>query len=88
MVDDLVRARVNGVEMNLGRTFAESTEGVEVLDEPVTNPDGSLRGQTRAAGRPAKPRTTVAEKAAAKKTAASKTAAVTEPATTTKGTSN
>lgn len=84
--NELVRVRVDGVEKNLGRAYAESTDGVEILDEPVRNRDGSMRAETRAGGCPAKPRTTVAKKAAAKKKkAVAKKApdkpAVTEPAT-------
>lgn len=82
--NELVRVRVDGVEKNLGRAYAEATDGVEILDEPVRNRDGSLRGETRAGGRPVKSKTTVAKKAAAKKRAAKKTPAkpaVTVPAT-------
>jgi hypothetical protein len=68
-MSDLVRARLNGFEKNLGRAFAESTEGVEILDEPTTNPDGTLRSTTRAGGRRVKPKTTVAKQAAEKKAA-------------------
>lgn len=82
MADSLVRARINGVEKNLGKAFAESTDGIEILDEPTHNPDGSARGETRADGRPAKPRTTVDRSAAAKKAAATRArnAAATEAA--------
>lgn len=82
--NELVRVRVDGVEKNLGRAYAESTDGVEILDEPVRNRDGSPRAETRAGGRQAKPKTTVAKKAAAKKARAKKAPdkpAVTEPAT-------
>lgn len=76
MTDQLVRARINGFEKNVGRAFAESTEGVEILDdEPTTNPDGTLRATTRVDGRPVKKKTTVAQSAAAKKAAAKKTTA-------------
>lgn len=63
---DLVRARINGFEKNVGRAFAEANE-LEVLDESTTNPDGSLRRTTRTGGRPVKKKTTVAKSAAAKK---------------------
>ena len=63
---DLVRVRLNGIEKNVGRTFAERHD-LEVLDEPTTNPDGSLRPTTRAGGRRVKPKTSVAKKAAEKK---------------------
>lgn len=53
--NDLVRVRFNGVEMNLGKAHAESLEDAEILNEPTTNPDGSLRGETRSGGRPIKP---------------------------------
>lgn len=59
---DLVRVRLNGVEKNMGRALAESS-GVEILDEPTTNGDGTLRGLTRSGGRKAKPKTSVAEAA-------------------------
>lgn len=68
-MSDLVRVRINGFEKNVGRTFAESTEGVEILDEPTHRDDGAPRETTREGGRPVKPRTTVAKKAAAKKAA-------------------
>lgn len=61
----LVRVRLNGVEKNVGAAFAERFD-LKVLDEPTHRPDGQLRGVTRAHGRPAKPKTTVAEAAAAK----------------------
>jgi hypothetical protein len=73
MADELVRARVGRVEKNVGRKFAQ-THGLEVLDEPTTRPDGSLRGQTLRGGRRDKKRTSVAEQVAEKKQA------VTEPA--------
>lgn len=72
MADELVRARVGGIEKNVGRKFAER-HGLDVLDEPTTAPDGALRDATRKGGRRAKKKTTVAEAAAAKQ-------AVTEPA--------
>lgn len=68
---DLVRVRDNGFEFNMLRSRAESLD-LEILDEPVARRDGTLRRTTRANGRPAKPKTTVAEAAARKKkTAAS-----------------
>lgn len=69
MSDALVRARVNGFEKNVGAAFAEA-KGLEVLDEPTRNPDGSPRRTTRAKGRPVKEKTSVAKKVAEKKTAA------------------
>lgn len=72
MADELVRARIGGIEKNVGRKFAEA-HGLDVLDEPTTRADGRLRGETRPGGRALKKRTTVAEAAAAKE-------AVTEPA--------
>lgn len=65
---DLVRVRINDFEKNVGRSFAESLD-LEVLDEPTTNGDGSLRATTRKDGRPVKEKTTVAKKAADKKAA-------------------
>lgn len=67
-MSDLVRVRENGFELNVGRTHAEAA-GLEVLDEPTTRPDGTLRRATRINGRPVKPKTTVAKKAAEKKAA-------------------
>lgn len=67
---DLVRVRLNGFEKNVGRTFAENTEGVEILDEPTHRPDGTAIAMTRAGGRPVKPKTSVAKQATAKKQAA------------------
>jgi hypothetical protein len=68
-MSDLVRVRENGFELNVGRTHAEAA-GLEVLDEPTHRPDGTLRRTTRTAGRPVKPKTTVAKSAAAKKAGA------------------
>lgn len=65
MSQELVRVRIDDVETNVGAAFAEA-EGLEVLDEPTTNPDGSRREDTRPNGRKAKPKTSVAEKAAEK----------------------
>lgn len=76
-MSDLVRARINGFEKNVGRAYAEAN-GFEVLDEPITNRDGSARGTTRTGGRVVKPKTSVAKAAAGK-------AAVTEPAPDKKG---
>lgn len=75
MAKELVRVRVGDIEKNMGRSLAEASSDVTVLDEPVRNPNGSLRRETRSGGRPVKPKTTVAKKAAAKK-------AVTESART------
>ena len=77
-MSDLVRVRVGDVEKNVGRTFAEANE-LDVIDEPTHNPDGTLRGTTRANGRPRTQKTTVAKEAAARK------AAVTESAPDEKG---
>ena len=68
MAEELVRVRMDGIEKNIGRSMAESTEGVEVLtDESPYGPDGRLRPMTRVDGRPPKKKTTVAQEAAAKK---------------------
>lgn len=64
-MSDPVRARLNGVESNMSPFFAKLHKA-EVLDEPTSNADGTLRGETRTGGRRIKPRTTVA--AAAGKT--------------------
>lgn len=64
----LVRVRFDGgVEKNVSAALAKKA-GLTVLDEPTHNPDGSVRGETRNGGRPAKKKTTVAQ-AAAKKAA-------------------
>lgn len=70
---DLVRVRLEHVEKNVGRAFALAND-LTVLDEPTHKRDGSLRGTTRAGGRPVKEKTSVAKKATEKK------AAVIEPA--------
>lgn len=69
-MSDLVRARYKGRETTLSRFFADRL-GVEVLDEPPLNLDGSLRRPTGVSGRPDKPKTTVAEQVAAKKAVSS-----------------
>ncbi|MCD4535643.1 hypothetical protein LRP67_16240 [Nocardioides sp. cx-169] len=66
---DLVRVRLDGVEKNVGREFADAYD-LEVLDESPYRGDGQLRPTTRKGGRPRKPKTTVADQAAAKKAAA------------------
>jgi hypothetical protein len=68
MAEELVRVRVGDIEKNMGRSLAEASADVTVLDEPVRNPSGSLRGETRKGGRPVKPKVTV-KKAVAKKAA-------------------
>lgn len=70
---ELVRARINGFEKNVGREYAEAN-GFEVLDEPTTNPDGTVRATTRLDGRPVKKKTSVAKAAAEKKAAVTKSA--------------
>lgn len=64
-MSDLVRVRIGGIEKNVGKAFAEIND-LEVLDEPTTNRDGTLRGTTRKDGRPVKPKTSVAKKVAEK----------------------
>jgi hypothetical protein len=64
-MSDLVRVRINGVEKSVGAAFAERFD-LKILDEPTHKPDGTLRRTTRAHGRAAKPKTTVAIEAAAK----------------------
>ncbi len=66
MAEELVRVRFNGVEKNMGRSFAEAT-GVEVLDDPTTRGDRTARPTTREGGRRRQPKTTVAKSAAEKK---------------------
>lgn len=77
MPEELVRVRMGAVEKNMGRSLAESSEGVEILDEPTRRGDGSLRPTTQRNGRRRKPRTTVAKKASEKKAASAAEKAVT-----------
>lgn len=64
---ELVRARYKGRDHTMPRFFANRLVA-EIVQSPTHNPDGSLRGPTSAeSGRKAKPKTTVAKKAAAKK---------------------
>lgn len=65
-MSELVRVRLNGVEKNMSRAFAEG-HGLEVLDEPTRRPDGQIRATTRLHGRPRKPKTSVSVEAAKKK---------------------
>ena len=65
---DLVRVRLNGVEKNVGRAFAEAND-LEVLDESAYSAAGRPRRTTRVGGRPRKPHTSVAELVAEKKKA-------------------
>lgn len=65
---DLVRVRLDGFEKTVGRTFAEKYD-LDVLDEPATRADGSVRTETRIGGRRTKPKTTVSQEAAKKASA-------------------
>lgn len=65
-MSDLVRVRIDGLEKNVGRTFAD-VKGLTVLDEPTVSVDGRPRPTTRKNGRAVKPQTSVAKKAAEKK---------------------
>lgn len=67
MAEELVRVRFKGVEKTMGRSLAEASEGVEVLDEPTTRGDGKPLPTTREGGRRRLPKTTVAKSAAEKK---------------------
>lgn len=67
-MSDLVRVRVTNsdgiAEVSVGREFAELV-GLDILeDESAHNGDGTVRVETRADGRPVKPRTSVASAAA------------------------
>jgi len=63
----LVRVRFeNGLEGNLNEHVAKAA-GLEVLDEPTTNGDGTWRPQTRRNSRRRKPKTSVSAEAAKKK---------------------
>lgn len=70
----LVRARIDDRSVNVSPEHAEA-EGLELLDEPTHFDDGRPRPETRANGRPVKPKTTVAA-AAAKKAGQSSAAPV------------
>lgn len=83
MAADLVRVRFRGVEKNMSRSLAESSEGVEILDEPTTRGDGRLLPTTRANGRARKPKTSVA-KAAEKKAATAAASKAVTPASSEK----
>ncbi len=67
MSNELVRVRLESVDLNMSRVLAEEA-GVEILDEPTHNDDGRLREPTPHS-RPPKPHTTVAKQAAAKQAA-------------------
>lgn len=67
---DLVRVRLDGVEKNVGRSFAEANK-LEVLDESPYRGDGRPRPTTRKGGRPMKPKTSVAKQVAENKAAVS-----------------
>lgn len=78
MPQPLVRVRIGRRETNVGKAFAEA-KGLTVLDEPTTNPDGTLRGSTRVNGRAdRKPKTSVSTEAAKKKAAGTETAPSTQ----------
>ena len=65
---DLVRVRLDGVEKNVGRAFAEKNS-LNVLDESAFRDDGQPRATTREGGRKHKPKKSVAKKATEKKAA-------------------
>ena len=65
-MSNLVRARIGDRSVNVSPEYAEA-KGLEVLDEPTHLDDGRLREETKANGRPVKPKTSVASAAAAKK---------------------
>jgi hypothetical protein len=78
---ELVRVRIktgNKVRLkNMGRTHAEASDNVEILEgEPTHKGDGSLLPITFESGRPLKPLTTVS--AEAEKKATSRSASTTE----------
>lgn len=82
---DYVRVRVPregtyDLSHTTGAARAE-VAGWELLDEPTHLPDGRIRPDTRLNGRPPKPQTTVAKRAAEKKAAQSATNPDTEPST-------
>jgi hypothetical protein len=66
---EIVRASLNGTDSNMAPFFVARLGATVLPDEPIRKPDGSLRGPTRSrTGRKAKPKTTVAKKAAGKST--------------------
>lgn len=74
----LVRVRFeNGLEGNLNESAAKAA-GLEILDEPTTNGDGTYRPQTRRNSRRRKPKTSVSAEAAKKKTSGGKAASAEE----------
>jgi hypothetical protein len=77
----LVRVRFeNGLEGNLSATVADAA-GLEVLDEPTTNGDGTFRLQTRRDSRRRKPKTSVSQEARKKKAGGDPSAPTAEEAT-------
>lgn len=80
MSQQLVRVRIGDREVTVGAAFAKS-KGLQVLDEPARREDGTTRPETRAGGRPVKPKTSVSTEAAKKNSPA----AVIEPAPNEKG---
>ena len=77
MSDELVRVRTaTGFETTVGRVHAQASSDLTILDdEPVREMFGRTQPITRAGGRPLKPKTTVAKKAADRKAAAAPAAA-------------
>lgn len=69
MAQELVRARVDGAEVTVSRSYA-AAKGLEVIDQPATDPTGKGLRQTRPGGRAAKRKTSVAKEAAARQEAA------------------
>lgn len=69
MAQELVRVRVDNAEVTVSRGHAEA-KGLEVIDEPATDPTGKALPQTRVGGRAAKKKTSVDKAAAAKQEAA------------------
>jgi hypothetical protein len=63
---ELVRAVIGDREVNVSAAYAVKHD-LQVLDEPTHRDDGRPRPETRRGGRPNKPKTSVAKKAAAKK---------------------
>lgn len=80
MSQEIVRAVMDGQEVNVSRGYATAYDLTVLEDEPTQTDDGRERPATRRGGRPAKPTTSVALKASAKKKAAAKSAEPAEPA--------
>lgn len=78
MADDLVRVRTaSGIETNVAPSVAKAADDLTVLADVNPQPAyGKALRPTRSGGRRAKPKTTVAKKAAAQKAAVTESAPI------------